>query len=97
MVYGAQFQVDRIPAVRVSSGLAIVIVTWDSDIQVPCSFRRREDGEQHRNSPPVGEEVTLAVMRPRILTEREITLDVFGEGELVALCGELAESSLGSG
>ena len=69
VVYILQLQVHRVPAVRVSSRLRIVVMTRYPDVEVPGRLRGRENGEHGCNGPPIGEEVALVIMRPWIGAE----------------------------
>ena len=56
----------------------------DSYVAVTGSFGGGEDGEENWEGPPIGEEVAVKVMRPRVIAERVISVKFSGEGELVA-------------
>lgn len=89
MVNRTQFKIDRVPAIRISSGLAIVVMTGYPDVEIPRSLGRGEDGEEDRDGSPIGKEVTLVVMSPWILAEGVIALHVQGVRKLVAVSSEL--------
>ena len=94
MVHRTEFQINSVPTVRVTSGLSVIIMAWNPYIQVTRRFCRREYREEHRYCAPVGEEMTLIVMRPGVRTERVVPLQTLREGELVALGRQLAQPSL---
>lgn len=94
VIHLTQFEVDRVPPVRVPPRLSVVVVAWHPDIQVAWRFGRREDGEQDRDRAPVREEVALVVVCPRVLAERVVPLQSLREREFVALGSQLAQPSM---
>ena len=72
----------------------MVVVAGNSNVQKARGLSRRKDREKHRNSPPIGKEVTLTVVRPWVLTERVVPLNISRECELVAVGIQLTQSDL---
>ena len=58
-------------------------MTGNEYITEPHPLCRREHGIQDVNRPPVGEEVSLLVARPRVIAKIEIVVDMRGEFEIV--------------
>lgn len=79
MVHGSQFKIHWIPAIRVSPGLPIIVMTRDAYIQIPSGFGGREHREQDWNGAPVREEVPLIIVRPGVLAKRVIGLYVYSK------------------
>lgn len=68
-VYRIELQVDCIPAIRISRCAAVIIMTWDLDIQEAFRSCWAEDRIQSRYRPPVREEVALVIVLVRSGTE----------------------------
>ena len=74
--------VRRVPSVRVPLGGRVVVVRGDEDVTVTRPLGRREHRVESVDRPPIGEEVALTVMRPRVVAVRILVVDVLGEGEI---------------
>ena len=57
-------------------------MTRNNNITEPLSLCRREHGVQDMNRPPVGEEVSVLVTRPGVLTKIEIVINFTSEFEV---------------
>lgn len=53
MVYFLQFEVNRVPTIGIPTGLGIVIMTGNSNVEVTRRLGRRKDREQNRDCPPI--------------------------------------------
>jgi hypothetical protein len=95
-----EFQIHFVPTIGVTPRSSVIIMTRDSNVTVTGGFGRREDREQDRESSPVREKMTVEVMRPRVVTERVISVKFGGEAELIAWvrrARENAESAVDGG
>lgn len=91
-IHVLEHQIDRVIPIRVPSRLAVVVMTRYADVRVPWGLGRRKDGEEHGDGTPVGEEVALAVVRPRILAERVVLAHVGRERKFVRARAVLARA-----
>jgi hypothetical protein len=76
--------VGRVPTVRVPLGGRVVVMGGDEDIPVPGPLGGRKHGVERMNGPPIGEEMTLLIMSPRMIAVRILVIDLFGELEIGA-------------
>lgn len=79
-----ELQIHFVPAIGITPGSSVVIVTRDSYVAVTRRLGGREDGEQHGERPPVREKVTVKVMCPWVVAERVISMKLCSKGELIA-------------
>ena len=67
----------------------MVVMTRYSYIQISRGLGRRKDREQHRDSAPVGKEVSLVVVGPWILAVGVVALDIASKCHFIVLASEL--------
>lgn len=79
-----QLQVDRVPAIRVSARLSVVVVAWYPDVEEARRLRGGEDGEDRPGGSPVGEEMALIVVSPGVVAKRVVACCARSKGEVVA-------------
>lgn len=76
-------QINGIPSVRILRRRLVVIMTRNPNVRVAFRLRRREDRIQHRNSPPVGEEMSLLVMLRRVLAKVILVINALGKPQSI--------------
>lgn len=79
--------VSGVPTISIPLGGRVVVMRGDEDVAVPRPLGRGEHGVQGVDGPPVGEEMPLAVMRPRMVAVRILVVHAFGKGKIVAQRG----------
>lgn len=83
IISGFPFQIDSVPSIRILRRRLVVIMRRYPNIRISLCFCRREDGVQHRNSSPVGEEMSLLVMLGWILTKIILIIDAQRKRQVV--------------
>lgn len=79
-----KFKVHFVPTVGVTPRSSIVVVARHPNIAIARGLGRGEDGEKNGEGPPVREKVTVKIMRPRVITERVVSMEFCGKAELIA-------------
>jgi hypothetical protein len=69
VIYILDNLVDGVPSVGISLGGRKVVMTRNEDVRVSDTFSGGEHGVQSSNRSPIGKEVTLVVMCPRVGAE----------------------------
>ena len=83
VIYILDNLVDGIPTVGISLGGRKVVMTGNEDIRVSDTLGRGEHGIQSSNRSPIGKEMTLVVVCPRMGAEIVRIVDCGGECEFV--------------
>ena len=79
-----EFEIHFVPTIGVTPRSSVIIVIRDSNVAKTGGLGRGKDGEKNREGSPVREKVAVEVMRPRVVTEREVSVEFCGKGELIA-------------
>ena len=57
-------------------------MTGDENVGIACTLCRGEHRVERADRPPIGEEMTLVVMRPWVIAEIVLVVDVQGEDKV---------------
>src|SRR5258706_8900368 len=83
VIYLLNSHSDRIPPIGIPARGRVVIMARNEYIAESLPLCRREHGVQDVNRPPVGEEVSLLVARPRVIAKIEFVVYTRSEFEVV--------------